>query len=133
MTGFSKRVREVITERAGGCCERCGRQTWDMQVHHRRARGMGSTKRAETNQPANGVLVCGDCHRWIESNRTAALSDGWLVTQCDTPASVPVFRRGVSVWLNDDGSLTHVREDEPLDLVEGLTILRAYVDGVSGG
>lgn len=128
MTGFSKRVREIITERAGGSCERCGRRTWDMQVHHRRPRGAGGSRRPETNQAANGVLLDGDCHRGIESNRTAALSDGWLVAQCDTPATVPVFRRGVYVWLNDDGSITHVRPDEPLDITEKLTILRAYTE-----
>lgn len=128
MTGFSKQVREIIAERAGGRCERCGRQTWDMQAHHRRARGMGSTKRPETNQPANGVWVDGECHAWIESHRTQALADGWLVRQSDTPASVPVFRRGVWVWLSDDGSITHVNPDEPLDITEKMTILRAYAD-----
>ena len=111
MTGFSKRVREIITERAGADCERCGRWSWDMQHHHRRPRGTGGTRRPETNQPANGVLVCGDCHRWIEANRASALSDGWLVRQSDTSATVPVFRRGVYVWLNDDGSITPVHRE----------------------
>lgn len=130
MTGFSKQVREIITERAGGCCERCGRRTWDMQIHHRRPRGAGGTRRPETNEAANGVLLDADCHRWIEANRASALSDGWLVRQSDTPASVPVFRRGVYVWLGDDGSITHVRPDEPLDVTEKMAILRAYTDWV---
>lgn len=130
MTGFSKQVREIITERAGGCCERCGRRTWDMQAHHRRPRGAGGSRRPETNQAANGVLLDADCHRWIEANRASALSDGWLVRQSDTPATVPVFRRGVYVWLSDDGSITHVNPDEPLDVTEKMTILRAYTDWV---
>lgn len=130
MTGFSKRVREIITERAGGACERCGSARGDMQMHHRRPRGAGGSRRPETNQAANGLLLDSACHLWIESNRTAALSDGLLVRQSDTPATVPVFRRGVYVWLGDDGSITHVRPDEPLDVTEKMTILRAYTDWV---
>lgn len=54
------------------------------------------------------MLLDAACHIWVESNRTAALSDGLLVRQSDTPATVPVFRRGVYVWLGDDGSITPV-------------------------
>lgn len=128
MTGFSKLVREIIFDRADGCCERCGRRTYDMQAHHRRPRGAGGSRRPETNQPANGLLLDSECHLWVESNRAAALSDGLLVAQGDTPATVPVFRRGVYVWLGDDGSITHVRPDEPLDVTQKLTILRAYTE-----
>lgn len=109
-TGFPDAVKAIVNERSSGCCERCSRRSWDMQHHHRRARGMGSTRRTDTNAVSACVLLCGDCHRWVESHRTQAGLDGWLVLQAHSPVAVPVVRRGVAVWLNDDGSVTPVRD-----------------------
>lgn len=107
MTGFSQEVRQLINQRSDGVCEvqvRCqGRAAPGWQLHHRRARGMGSSKRPETNMPANALAVCVDCHHWIEHNREIARGNGWLLKQTQMPELVPVLRRHVWSWLNNDG------------------------------
>lgn len=107
-TGFSVVVRALIRDRSGGCCEVCGEWSSDMQHHHRRARGMGSTKRPETNMPANGLLLCGSCHRHVESHRALAYENGWLVHQTASPRDVAVLRRGEWVELDDLGGVNPV-------------------------
>jgi len=104
--GFTPAVKALVSERSGGLCERCGRHEPDMQYHHRRARGMGSTKRPDTNQPANCLHVSAACHAIIESLRAEAYEFGWLVRQHQTPADIPVLRRGVWVLLDNDGGYT---------------------------
>ena len=46
---------------------------------------MGGTTWAGIHSPALLVLLCGDgtsgCHGWIESNRSAALRLGWLLSR----------------------------------------------------
>jgi hypothetical protein len=89
-----------VLARAGWGCERCG---VDLQgargsgwsIHHRRPRGMGGTRRPDTNSPANLLAVCGSgntaCHGEIESNRAHAQENGWLVPQVLNPAEVAVL------------------------------------------
>jgi hypothetical protein len=104
MTGFPKKVRDVVTLRANGFCERCGVNE-PAQLHHRRCRGMGGSKAADTNTAPNALAVCEPCHRDIESHREDALKFGWLVRQGANPAEVPVFRRGQWVVLTDSGAV----------------------------
>lgn len=103
MTGFPKPVRDIITRRSRGVCERCGTNP-AVQIHHRRPRAMGGTRRPESNLAANGLHVCPGCHCAIESDREEALKHGWLVRQGQEPWTVPVFRMGEWVWLDDNGS-----------------------------
>lgn len=105
MTGFPKKVRDLVMLRAGGFCEICG---WHQptQIHHRRARGMGSTKRPETNSASNALAVCLDCHAMAESKRQLSLTNGWLVRQNHTPAETPVLRYSGWVLLDDLGYTT---------------------------
>lgn len=119
-TGFSPETRAAITDRATDWqgiirCEVCGEPCSDFEHHHRRARGMGSTKRPETNGAANGLLCCGADHRRIESHRLLAYDNGWLVKQSQFPADVPVLRRGVWVNLRDNGDI--IPHTQPLKLV----------------
>jgi len=111
MSGFSPAVRRLVFNRAGGCCEVCGREITDgvpRSLHHRRPRGMGGSKRPETNGAANALLVDGDgvagCHGWIESHRTEALELGLLVPQGRIPADVPVTLLAGVVLLDDYGN-----------------------------
>lgn len=104
MTGFSSAARRTVRERSKGWCERCGAEP-ATQYHHRRCRGMGSTKRPESNQPANCLHLCIDCHRDIEQFRRQALESGWLVSQQVEPASVSVLYRGRWVLLDDLGNM----------------------------
>ena len=107
MTGFSPAVRRIITERSQHFCERCGMEQ-GVEIHHRRARGMGSTKRPNTNLPANGLNLCRDCHSDIEAHRHNARAYGWLLRQNQEPAEVPVLYRGIWVRLDDLGNLYDV-------------------------
>lgn len=102
-TGPTPAQRHLVVERAGGCCELCQRLLHDGHqwiaphaLHHRRARGMGSTTRPETNLPSNLLLLCGTgndsgCHGMVEANRTTSYALGWLVHQTEDPAAVPVM------------------------------------------
>jgi len=111
-TGFGVVVKAIIRDRANGLCERCGEYAYEMQHHHRRARGMGSTRRPETNMPANALAVCPRCHSEIESYRSVSYDSGWLVHQSRNPADIPVLRRGVWVLLDDLGGVNPVEEHD---------------------
>lgn len=107
MAGFPPIVRTLVYERCGGRCERCGEFASDCQIHHRRPRGMSGTRRPETNYPSNAGMLCEQCHRAVESHRTQAFADGWLVRQSHNPAEIPVLRRGVLVLLDDSGGFSY--------------------------
>jgi hypothetical protein len=95
-TGPSRATRAEVMLRAGNCCERCGVPVADVpgSVHHRQARGMGGTKDPTTNAAPNLALLCGTgttgCHGHIESERTEAKKDGWLVSKWEDPETVPL-------------------------------------------
>lgn len=117
MTGFSPQVKQLMRDRAlmdgmircevMAVCQGRAASLW--QLHHRRPRGMGSSRRPETNQAANGLHVCADDHRYIESHRELALRNGWLVRQNQTPADVPVLYRHRWCLLSDDGSVVEAK------------------------
>jgi hypothetical protein len=89
-----------VLARAAWACERCGvdlrgERGSGWSIHHRRPRGMGGTRRPDTNSPVNLLAVCGSgntaCHGEIESNRAHAQECGWLVPQVLNPAEVAVL------------------------------------------
>lgn len=115
LTGFSPIVRRQIFDRSGGNCERCGVLTvGNYNIHHRRPRGAGGSRREDTNQAANGLFLCAGCHLWIEvENRTAAKQLGLLISQHRpgiTPSEVPVLRRGVWCLLDNSGDYYQIPE-----------------------
>jgi hypothetical protein len=95
--------RDAVKERSGGVCEVCRGSA--EQIHHRQPRAMGGTRRPGVHMPANLLHVCAACHRHIESHRSAALLNGWLVRQGQDPAVVPVLvdRGSRRVFLTADG------------------------------
>jgi 5-methylcytosine-specific restriction protein A len=103
-TGPSAAVVALVRERASECCERCGND-WGTQLHHRRPRGAGGSKRESTNQAANCTWICGPCHAEIESRREWATVHGWLVSQHSDPALVPVLTRHGWVLLTGSGGI----------------------------
>lgn len=103
-TGFSPEVKATIRSRGQALCELCSQFTSDCTAHHRRVRGMGSTKRPETNAVSNGLWVCAMCHHRIHSHPQQSYENGWLVKQSADPALIPVLRRERWVLLQDDGS-----------------------------
>lgn len=103
------KVKIVVRERAGGCCELCGRHPGpDYSYHHRRPRGMGGSSAADTNQPQNLLFVCGSgttgCHGLIEASRLDSYDFGWLVRQGHDPLDIPVVLAGARRrYLTADG------------------------------
>ena len=104
VTGPSRATRTLVWDRDGGACGWCGRPVYegDHSLQHRRARGMGGTRRADANSPANLVLVCGSattgCHGHIEANPQEAARRGFRIGQWQDPSGVPVLYAG-RVWV----------------------------------
>lgn len=96
----------MVSARAHGRCERCGALGDD--IHHRRARGMGGSRDPRLNRPGNLVLLCRGCHDWIESRRSWAYGQGWLIPHDSriNPETVPVHTIAHGrVLLADDGTV----------------------------
>lgn len=108
MSGFAPMVRGIIRERSGGVCEvqvAC-EGIAAVQIHHRRGRFMGGTKRPETDLPANGLHICVPCHHYITTgHRIESYEKGWLVSQSADPALVPCMYRGVFSKLDNTGCM----------------------------
>lgn len=105
-TGPTIGQRAAVMARAGNCCERCGRSIADYpaDLHHRKPRRSGGTSDPAINDPHNVVAICRDCHDEIESHRTKALADGWIVASWDEPETVPLRDvYGQRFLLDDDG------------------------------
>lgn len=103
---FSETTKLLVLERAKGKCELCGLPASNFQLHHRRPRGMGGSKKKETGDAANALLVHSKCHAWIESNRKQAMEFGYLVSQYANPKDVPLLRSQEWVLLSEDGSFS---------------------------
>ena len=114
LTGFPPTVRALVQERAEMRCERCGIYCERGQLHHRRPRQHGGSRRPDTNRASNALWLCStldhglDCHGYIESERTNSYAHGWLLRQNQSPPAVKVFRRSVWVLLDDDGGVQEV-------------------------
>lgn len=118
-TGFPEPIRQLIIERAGYCCERCGRYAEGGSIHHRRPRKMGGSRNPVTNSAVNGVLLCGSgttgCHGDVESNRLQAIEDGWIVPAHADPTLIPIHRVNLGpVYLDGNGFYL----DEPSTMQE---------------
>jgi len=114
-TGPKRSVVELVFDRDGGCCVRCGKavraegrgEEWSVQ--HRRARGAGGDVRPETNLPANLVVLCGSatsaggCHEWAERHRAEARLAGLSMRWKQDPQKVPVSTWWGAVFLDDKG------------------------------
>lgn len=108
-----KRGREAVEARGGGVCEIQvpGVCLGAAEVFSHRKRKSQSSK-AEKWSPTNGLAGCGSGTTGCEGHLTArgstadVRSKGWTVHPSLNPSAVPVLRRGVYVWLYEDGSLT---------------------------
>lgn len=114
---FSQKTRDLIHHRAKGRCEKCGIPLPGglAQIHHRRPRGMGGTKRKESGTAANGIYVHLKCHMDIESNRQQALDNGWLVPQTSQPTDIPIKLWNGWHILNDAGEINPYQNESLSD------------------
>lgn len=102
---FSDEVRSIARARSRERCELCGTPILVAQFHHRRPRGMGGSRRVETGDASNCLVLHPACHAQVESDRKRALDNGWLVSQWKEPSDVPVKRWDGLFLLSADGSL----------------------------
>lgn len=93
-------------------CARCGDSITvrGFSRQHRRPKGMGGSRREDTNLPGNLITMCGSatspdgCHRWAETDRDEARAAGYLLYQGQDPLEVPVETwRGVLLLDHDGG------------------------------
>lgn len=90
------KLRNAVLVRDNHCCQRCGLSLYgrDYSLQHRDPRGMGGSRTKHTM--ANLVALCGTattgCHGDVESYRTDARRDGWLVPDGVGPEEWPVYR-----------------------------------------
>jgi 5-methylcytosine-specific restriction protein A len=105
-TDPTRTTRETVFRRDERRCVVCGCEAYwrGLQVHHRRPRAMGGSRRPDTNSPPNLLTVCLDHHAWIESHRMESLAAGLLLRQSDDPAQVPVDTWRGRIYLTPDGS-----------------------------
>lgn len=112
---FPRHVIELVTGRSGGHCEcmSSGCTLVAEHTHHRRPKGLGGTRRPESQYASNALAVCARCHLRIHAMPTWARDNGFLVRQSDDPAAVPVWWRCAGhgqtkdfVFLDGAGHLT---------------------------
>lgn len=121
-TGPSLKVRVLVRERDGDRCVRCGVYCGPGgaagQLHHRAPRRMGGSRSPYINSPANLVLLDAACHAAIESHRTIATAQGFLLRKPSHAAEVPVMAHdGWHLYLPDGTRQRVFRDDgSPLSL-----------------
>ena len=104
LTGPTDEVRALVLARDDYRCVRCGQSVLGQpySLQHRRARGIGGTRRPDTNGAANLLTACGTatsaggCHTWMESHPIAAGELGYRIAQRANPTDRPV-------WIHDRG------------------------------
>ena len=102
--------RAKVTERSGGICEGCGLRP-ATEVHHRQYLSRGGK-----HDVGNLIHLCGmgngsGCHGIAHSSEGHEL--GWSVNSWSNPLHVPVLRRGVLVWLTNDGRNPDIGQEVP--------------------
>lgn len=102
-TGPAVVVRQAVLGRDLWACSKCA-VGQDLQIHHRKPRGMGGTRNPAINSPANLIVLCAGCHAWVERNRRYAFAVGLIVAQADDPADIPVKTWRGLLALADDGT-----------------------------
>jgi len=104
-------AKQTVLLRDNGRCLLC-RAHEPLDVHHRRARGMGGTK--VRDRLANLVTLCRSCHDRIEAYPDQARALGYRLDRGDDPEDVAVWAATAvgDGWtrLGDDGSVTHMSD-----------------------
>jgi hypothetical protein len=114
-TGPARSVTDIVRDRFGGLCARCGRPGPTRQPPQ--PRGAGGTSDPAINDLSNLVWLCGDgttlCHGHVEHNRAEAYEDGYLVRRPLSPRLKPIrLWDGREVYLDNEGGINPPSEDE---------------------
>ncbi|MEU8157994.1 hypothetical protein AB0B94_30445 [Micromonospora sp. NPDC048986] len=103
-------VRTVLLDRSGGWCEMAltGCLGTGTDPAHRLARKAGGRKgaaKAANDRPSNALWACRRCHDWSEARPAESYELGLMLREGQEPTLEPVVRRGVLVYLADDGAV----------------------------
>ena len=60
-------LRFDLLKRAQNKCSACGKQSTDLDIHHKDGNGFGKTKRPNNNA-SNLVVLCTSCHMQLHNN-----------------------------------------------------------------
>ncbi|WJV44544.1 HNH endonuclease [Streptomyces flavofungini] len=105
-TGPTDPVRDLVYQRDGGRCVRCG-SLHRLTIHHRVNRGMGGAREPWINQAHNLLLACEPCNGWFEDNPRESYEAGWKVRRPQLPNEVAVRYPGGGCYrLTPDGART---------------------------
>jgi len=107
-------IKQTALVRDNGRCLLCG-ATEPLDVHHRRARGMGGTR--VRDRLANVATLCRRCHDRIEAHPEQARALGYRLDAGDDPLAVAIWARTLmgTGWtlLDDDGAIRLLPGDHP--------------------
>ena len=114
------RVRALVAERDGHRGARCDRSVLNVpsSLHHRKPRHMAGSTDPRINDPRNLIRLCGSgvsgCHGEVESQRQAAIDDGWLLRSLDDLDRPLRSVWGVVIRLDASGGrVDEFSEEEP--------------------
>ena len=102
---MDKKIVEIVVDRAGGYCEKCGRiATESMALHHRKLKSRGGK-----DSVANLMWVHHECHNLgtqsIHANPSYAADKGWMVGSWQDPTECPLVKPdGTIILLQEDGT-----------------------------
>lgn len=90
----------LLEARAGGCCEKCGKECGPVERHHRK-------RRREGGDSLQNILWLGKpCHLATHSHPVEARKFGWIVSSYADPLTVPVLWRSKEwMLLTEDGGM----------------------------
>jgi len=101
-------AKQETLVRDSGRCLLC-RATDGLDVHHRRARGMGGTSRPAHLRRSNLVTLCRRCHDRVEAHPEVARALGYRLDRHQDPEETAVWASSVlgAGWTHlwDDGSV----------------------------
>ena len=110
---IKQEIVKLVTQRAGGYCETCGRPASEsMALHHRKLKSRGGK-----DSVSNLIRVHHECHNLgtesIHSRPAYATDKGWMVSSWDEPENTPMhLPDGRIVLLQNDGKITDLKEGE---------------------
>lgn len=102
-TGPTETVKDLVYQRDGGRCVRCG-SLHRLTIHHRVNRSMGGARESWINEAHNLLLACEPCNGWFEDNPRESYEAGWKVRRPQLPDGVEVrYADGQAYRLTPDG------------------------------
>lgn len=96
--------QQIVRERDFELCVICAAPM--QEIHHRRPRGMGGASRSrEIHSPASLLSLCAIHHAKVESHRSWAISQGYLLRDGQDPTVISLNYRGKLATLDNDGGI----------------------------